>query len=161
MAVYGYVWLCRAVYGCVWPCMAMYGCVWLCMAMCGYVGLCMAVYGCVWLWMSVYSYVCPYRPARRNYSGRFMGHTWTTNPGPGDGDGLEGWLLRNVLGCGGVGKFGRNRKQTCVQVSSQPTSSPQETNLPIFLQGRGWLVGHSLQKTWRKANSSIDMTMVM
>ena len=80
MAVYGYVWLCRAVYGCVWLCMAMYGCVWLCMATCGYLGLCMAVYGCVWLWMSVYSYVCPYRPARRNYSGRFMGHTWITNP---------------------------------------------------------------------------------
>ena len=83
-AMYGYVGLCMAVYGCVycvWLCMAMYGCVWLCMAMYGYVGLCMAVYGCVWLWMSVYYYVCPYRPVRINYSGRFMGHTWSTNPG--------------------------------------------------------------------------------
>ena len=84
-AVYGYVGLCRAMYGCVWLCMAMYGYVWLCMlcmAMYGYVRLCMAVYGCVWLWMSVYSYVCPYRPVRINYSGRFMGHTWTTNQSP-------------------------------------------------------------------------------
>ena len=108
MAVYGYVWLCRDVYGCVWLCRAVYGYLWLCMAMCGYVGLCMAVYGYVWLcmamygyvWlcmarygcvgpcmavygygclcMSVYSYVCPYRPVRINYSGHFMGHTWTT-----------------------------------------------------------------------------------
>ena len=30
--------------------------------------------------MSVYSYVCPYGLVRINYSGRFMGHTWITNP---------------------------------------------------------------------------------
>ena len=80
MAVYGYVWPCMAMYGCVWLCRAMYGCVGLCMAVYGCVGPCMAVYGCVWLWMSVYSYVCPYRPDRINYSGHFMGHTWTTYP---------------------------------------------------------------------------------
>ena len=40
----------------------------------------MAVYGYGCLCMSVYSYVCPYRPVGINYSGRFMGHTWTTNP---------------------------------------------------------------------------------
>ena len=33
MAMYGYVWLCRAMYGCVWLCMAVYGYVGLCMAM--------------------------------------------------------------------------------------------------------------------------------
>ena len=33
MAVYGYVWLCRAMDGCVGLCMAVFGYVWLCMAM--------------------------------------------------------------------------------------------------------------------------------
>ena len=32
MAMYGYVWLCRAVEGYVGLCMAMYGSVWLCRA---------------------------------------------------------------------------------------------------------------------------------
>ena len=60
MAVYGYVWVCRAMYGCVWLGMAVY----------------MYGYGC--LCMSVYSHVCPYGPVRINYSGHFMGRTWTT-----------------------------------------------------------------------------------
>ena len=47
MAMYGYLWLCRAIYGCVWLCMAMYGYVGLCRAMYGCVGLCIAVYGYV------------------------------------------------------------------------------------------------------------------
>ena len=82
MAMYGYVccvWLCMAMYGCVWLCTAMYGYVWLCMAVYGGVWLCMAMYGCVSLCMAVYSCICPHRPVRINYSGRFMGHTWTTD----------------------------------------------------------------------------------
>ena len=43
MAMYGYVWLCRAVYGYVGLCMAVLGCVGLCRAMLGYVGLCKAI----------------------------------------------------------------------------------------------------------------------
>ena len=44
MAMYGYVWLCRAMYGYVWLCMAMYGYVWLCRAMYGCVCLCRATF---------------------------------------------------------------------------------------------------------------------
>ena len=33
MAVYGYVWLCRAMLHCVWLCVAIYGYVWLCRAL--------------------------------------------------------------------------------------------------------------------------------
>ena len=43
MAIYGYVWLCRAMYGYVWLCMDMYGYVRLCRAIYGYVWLCRAV----------------------------------------------------------------------------------------------------------------------
>ena len=43
MAVYRWVWLCRATYGYVGLCIAM--CMGLCMAMYSHVGLCRAMYG--------------------------------------------------------------------------------------------------------------------
>ena len=57
--------LCMAMYVYVWLCRAMYGCASLYRAMYSYVGLCRAMYGCVWLriamkgyvWLYVYSFL--------------------------------------------------------------------------------------------------------